>query len=77
MSLKIQYHSNGDIPENQKHYIDGKAKVVHTIEYENDFWPGQLKHIGWLEAHNDGVDAKLPSDMDWSKHGTEDKQQGN
>lgn len=70
MSLKIPYHSN----QPEKHYIDGKAKVVRIIE-SDDYWSGQQKHIGWLEAHNEDVDAKLPSDQDWSKHVTEDNQQ--
>lgn len=32
------------------------------------YWDGQVKHIGWLEAHNEDCDAHyMNSDMDLEK----------
>jgi hypothetical protein len=36
------------------------------IEYES-YWNGQMKHIAWLETHNEDCDARLPCDMDWDE----------
>lgn len=37
------------------------------IEYDK-YWEGQMKHVGWLEAHNEDCDThQMDSDMDWDR----------
>lgn len=39
----------------------------YHIEY-NDWWAGQMKHIVWLEVHNEDCDThQMDGDMDWDE----------
>lgn len=39
-------------------------KPIEFIVEREGYWNGQVKHIKWLELHNEDCDATLPSDQD-------------